>query len=52
MADSHLKTVEEVRKSIADFIASNQPSFFQDGIHQMPERWSKVIENNGEYFRN
>jgi hypothetical protein len=51
LADTHFKTVEEVRKSIDDFIASKLPSFFRDGIRQLPERWSKVIENNGEYFQ-
>jgi hypothetical protein len=51
LADTHFKTVEEVRKSIDDFIASKPPYFFRDGIRQLPERWSKVIENNGEYFQ-
>jgi hypothetical protein len=50
LPDTHFKTVEKVRKSI-DFIASKPPYFFRDGIHQLPERWSKVIENNGEYFQ-
>jgi histone-lysine N-methyltransferase SETMAR len=51
LADTHFKTVEEVQKSIDDFIPSKPPYFFRNGIRQLPERRSKVIENNGEYFQ-
>jgi hypothetical protein len=51
LADTHFKTVEEVRKRIDEFIASKPPYFFRDGIRQLPERWSEVVENNDEYFQ-
>jgi hypothetical protein len=50
LADTHFKTVEEVRKSIDDFIASKPPSFFRDGIRQLPEDGA-VIENIGDNFQ-
>jgi hypothetical protein len=38
LADTHFKTVEEVRESIDDFIAPKPPSFFRDGNRQLSER--------------
>ncbi|KYQ55644.1 Cytochrome c oxidase subunit 2 [Trachymyrmex zeteki] len=29
-----------------DFIVSKDTAFSRDGIHQLPERWLKVIESN------
>lgn len=50
MGDSHFNTVEEIQESIEDFINSKPKIFFDDGISQLPERWSRVIDNNGDYF--
>lgn len=41
---------EEIKKWLEEWIRSKDEKFFFDGIHQLPERWSKVIENNGNYF--
>jgi hypothetical protein len=38
LVDEHFKTVDEVQKSIDDFIESKPPSFFREGIRQLPER--------------
>lgn len=50
LSDTDFKSLDDIRKWIDDFIASKQPEFFRDGIQQLPERWLKVINNNGEYF--
>lgn len=53
MGDSYyFNTVEDIQESIKDFIDCKPLSFFDDGIRELPERWSKVIDNNGDYFDN
>ncbi|KOC65625.1 hypothetical protein WH47_01660 [Habropoda laboriosa] len=31
-------------------IDSKPRSFYRDGIRKLPEKWQKVITNNGNYF--
>ncbi|KOC64461.1 hypothetical protein WH47_01045 [Habropoda laboriosa] len=31
-------------------INSKQPSFCRDGIFKLPEKWQKVVSDNGNYF--
>lgn len=50
LSDTHFKSVDSIRKWIDEFMATKQPEFFRDGIHQLPVRWLKVINNNGDYF--
>lgn len=50
LTDVHFETLEEVRKWVDDFIKSKDEKFFYIGIHSLPEKWLKVIDNNGEYF--
>lgn len=33
-----------------DFINSKPSSFYRNEIRQLPDRWLKVIENDGDYF--
>lgn len=44
------QTFEEVRKWVDNFFASKTQEFFRKGIHELPHRWQKVLDNNGEYF--
>lgn len=50
LTGQRFRNVEEIRKWLDDFIASKPMSFFRQGIRQLPERWQKVIENQGKYF--
>jgi len=50
LQDVRFRNVAEIRKWVDDFIASKEEHFFAEGIHQLPEKWRKVLENNGEYF--
>ncbi|CAK9803683.1 Mariner Mos1 transposase [Anthophora quadrimaculata] len=50
LVDSHFKSLEEVGKSINEFIQSKPPSFYRNGIRQLPEKWKKCVESNGDYF--
>lgn len=42
--------VEDIQKCIDDFTASKPASFFRKGIRKLPDRWRKVIANEGKYF--
>jgi len=50
LSDTHFETLEDIRKSIDDFIDSKPSSFYSSGIRQLPYKWLKVIENDGDYF--
>ncbi|KAG5311089.1 SETMR methyltransferase, partial [Acromyrmex insinuator] len=39
-AENHLKK----------FFADKQQKFYMDGIMKLPEKWQKVIDNNGQYI--
>jgi transposase len=51
LTDSRFKSVEDVEKSLDKFINSKLPSFFRSGIRQLPERWKKCIDSEGDYFQ-
>ena len=34
-----------------DSLKSKLPHFFRDRIRMLPDRWTKVIENSGQYFK-
>lgn len=40
----------EVEKALKEFFSSKNKEFYARGIESLPERWEKVIENNGDYF--
>lgn len=50
LADEQFKTLDDVQKSLKKFIDSKSPSFFLTGIQQLPEKWLKCINNDGDYF--
>ena len=50
LAEEHFNSYEDVEKWISDWIASKDESFFRRGIRLLPERWEKVIANDGQYF--
>jgi len=39
-----------VHKSLDEFIESKPPSFFRSEIRQLPEKWQKCIETEGDCF--
>ena len=50
LSDVRFKTFEEVQKWVDDFLASQDETFFAEGIRELPKRWLKVIESDGDYF--
>lgn len=50
LAEQKLHNEDDVRKVVDKFIASKNQAFFRRGIHQLPERWQRVVEANGDYI--
>jgi hypothetical protein len=43
-------TEDDVRQSIQEWIDSKPAGFWVKGIADLPRRWEKVIEYEGDYF--
>jgi [histone H3]-lysine36 N-dimethyltransferase SETMAR len=43
------QNLEDVRSDIAAFFSSKPVTFYKKGIESLPQRWSRVIENDGNY---
>ena len=39
-----------VQNALTDFFRSKNPEFYRKGIESLPERWNKIIDNNGDYI--
>jgi [histone H3]-lysine36 N-dimethyltransferase SETMAR len=50
LAEQHFFNFEEVEKWLVQWFSSKEKKFFWNGIHNLPERWTKCIESNGQYF--
>jgi [histone H3]-lysine36 N-dimethyltransferase SETMAR len=50
LADQNFSNYDEVKEWIDSWIAAKEPNFFCNGIRQLPERWEKVVANDGQYF--
>lgn len=50
LAEQHFQSYEDVKNWIDSWIASKDEEFFRHGIRMLPERWEKVVANDGQYF--
>lgn len=50
LADQHFQTYADTKNWIDTWISSKDVSFFRRGIQMLPERWGKVVSNDGQYF--
>lgn len=50
LSGCRFKNVSEIREWVDNFLASKPISFYRSGIRQLPQRWQKVLDNNGSYF--
>ena len=39
-----------IKKHLEQFFAQKNKKFWENGIIKLPEKWQKVVEQNGEYF--
>lgn len=50
LAGHRFTSFEEIQEWLASWFASREDSFFRDGIRKLPERWTKVVATDGQYF--
>ncbi|EFN76697.1 hypothetical protein EAI_17499, partial [Harpegnathos saltator] len=43
-------SLEALKNGVSSFFESKPCSFYDRGIRMLPERWEKIIENDGEYI--
>ena len=50
LRDKRFTDVTMVRNEVSQYFDSKPVTFYEKGIKSLPERWQKVISNNGNYF--
>lgn len=50
LSEQHFDSYEEVENWVSEWFASKDNQFYWRGIHKLPERWSKCVESDGQYF--
>ena len=50
LTDQHFRSYEEAKNWVDSWIESKDEEFFRRGIRKLPERWEKVVTNDGQYF--
>ena len=50
LADQQFRSYEDIEKWLDSWIASEDEHFYRNGIRALPERWAKVVANDGQYF--
>lgn len=50
LVDQHFTNFGEVKNWIDSWIADKPAEFFKKGIHELPEKWEKVVASDGQYF--
>ena len=49
LADEQFRSYEEIEKLLDSWIASEDEHFYRNGIPAAPERWAKIVANDGQY---
>ncbi|KOX72601.1 Histone-lysine N-methyltransferase SETMAR, partial [Melipona quadrifasciata] len=44
------KSISEIKTHLDEYFTSKVKQFWKEGIMRLPERWKKVIEQNGSYI--
>ena len=45
----NFNSLEDCKRHLEQFFAQKDKKFWEDGIMKLPEKWQKVVEQNGEY---
>ena len=43
--------LEDCKRHLDQFFTQKDKKFWEDGIMKLPEKWQKVVEQNGEYVQ-
>ena len=47
--EKNFNSLEDYKRLPEQFFAQKDKKFWEDGIMQLPEKWQKLVEQNGEY---
>ncbi|GBP87731.1 Mariner Mos1 transposase [Eumeta japonica] len=50
LSEQRFTSYEDTKNWVDSWIASKDKEFFRLGIRTLPERWKKVVANDGQYF--
>ena len=50
LAEKSFDDVNAVKDALSEYFASKKPSFYERGIKNLVQRWTDVINNDGEYI--
>ncbi|WP_025903236.1 IS630 family transposase [Tatumella sp. UCD-D_suzukii] len=50
LSGKNFSNESDVKSHLNKFFADKDPTFYEGGIMVLPDKWQKVIENNGQYF--
>ena len=50
LAEKRFTSYENVREWLDNWFDLKDEQFYWRGIHHLPERWEKCVNNNGAYF--
>ena len=50
LADQRFRSYKDIEKWLDSWIASKDQHFYRNGIRTLPERWAKIVANDGQYF--
>ena len=50
LREQYFSDYQEVKNSLDSLFESKPQSFYRDGIRQLPIKWQKAIDNEGNYF--
>ena len=50
LADEQFPLYEDIEKWLDSWIASKDEHFYRNVIRALPERWAKVLANDGQYL--
>lgn len=48
--DKTFVSIQEMQNNLEQFIGGKSKDFYETGIMQLPERWQKVLDQNGQYI--
>ena len=48
--EKNFNFLEDCKRYLKQFLAQNDQEFWEDGIVKFPEKWQKIVEQNGEYI--
>ena len=46
----NFNSLEDCKRHLEQFFAQKNKKYWEDGILKLPEKWQKVVEQNGKYI--